>query len=611
VASILASCAPPPSPRDVLVITLDTARADRVVVQEGAPITPRIDAVAAHGAAFRNAISPVPLTLPAHASLFTGKLPPSHTVRDNGTYRLPADETTLAEILGGRGFATAAFVGAQVLDSRYGLDQGFGTYDDAIPDPGDSPFRAYAERPGDQVVTAAERWLERQGEAPVFVWVHLFEPHAPYRPPEPERSRFTSPYDGEIAFADRLVGRLLDHWERVRGLDRTLVVITSDHGEGLGEHDEPTHGVLVHEATLRVPLVVAGPGVRRGVAPPQPVSLVDVMPTLLATLGVGAPAGVEGRDLRPLLSGGDLAWTPEAGYAESLYAMLHHGCAPLRALRQERFKLVSGTANELFDLVADPGETRDLAGGESGRADALAETLDELVRTTERAAPGRLPLDEATRAALASLGYLGSGPAHAGGGRRDPRQALRSLRAMADADRSLLRGEPEAAVSGYRKVLADEPESVDARFRLAQILRSLRRGEEALGLLAEALSLNPEEPFLHQSLGDTLFDLGRHAESLATYDAGLLRHPGSRPLRDGRWRALNQLERHRIVLDEAERAVALDPSDAVARYARALACCGQGALAPYVAALERELRELPGDPVLERALRQARAEPRQ
>jgi choline-sulfatase len=599
----------PPPPNDVLLITIDTARADRFSYTGApGPGTPRIDALAREGAGFVEAISPAPLTKPAHASLMTGRLPPSHTVRDNGAYRLPESETTLAEVLRNAGFTTGAFVGSQVLDARYGFNQGFTTYDDKIPVSGDSAVLSYAERRGEDVAAAAERWLGAQSGGRLFAWVHLFDPHAPYRPPEPERSRYPSAYDGEIAYVDRVVGSLLDAWQARRGLDRTLVVITADHGEALGEHDEATHGVLVHDATLRVPLVIRAPGVRLPRPIGAPVSLIDVLPTILGLLHLARPAGVQGRDLTPLMRGESLAWSRESGYSESLYAEIHHGCAPLRALREGGFKLVRGSVNELYDLARDPHELRDVAAAEPARTRDLGEALERLTADLHASTAEAAPLDDEARRALESLGYSwipGAGPTPGRG--RDPREALRSMKTMAEADRSFARGDVSGAVASYREILTVEPTSVDARVRLAQVLVTQGRYPEAAHLLAAAAAIAPKEPELRRRLGDALFAMKRYREALQSYDIGLALHPAGHDLRDARWRVLNQIGRHDEILAEAERAVAADPSDGMARYARALACCGRGSDEAYVAALKRELAQLPGDPNLQAALANAHA----
>ncbi len=352
-------------PHDILLVTVDTARADRFSYAGPSPVaTPLADSLAGEGAAFLTALAPSPITLVSHASLFTGQEPPRHGVRNNGEFAPASEATTLAELLGPRGWRTAAFIGAAVLDARYGLDQGFDTYDDAIDGSDSAGIFSYARRGGDRVVEAALAWLAGSGPVRTFVWVHLYDPHAPYLPPEPERSRYAaSPYDGTIAFADRMVGRLLDGYRRAGRLQEALVVLTADHGESLGEHGESTHGVFIYDATARIPLVMRGPGIAAGTRIHAPVSLVDVMPTVLSRVGIEPPPTVAGRDLGPLLGGESLPAPAPAPalYLESLLPRLSYGWSPLHGVRTERWKLVRGVTPELYDLEADPGERVDLA----------------------------------------------------------------------------------------------------------------------------------------------------------------------------------------------------------------------------------------------------------
>jgi choline-sulfatase len=599
VATLLGACgraAPPPPAQDVLLITIDTARADRFsYVGPVGPGTPHVDALAVAGAGFTNAITPVPLTLPAHASIMTGRLPPSHTLRDNGFTKLPAAETTLAEVLKGAGFTTGAFIGAEVLDARYGLSQGFDTYDDRMVERGPAGILAYPERRGEDVAGAALAWLPSGGR--VFVWVHLFDPHAPYRPPEPEKWQHAAPYDGEIAYVDRVIGQLVAGWEEKRGAGNTLVVITADHGEALGAHGEKTHGVLVHDATLRVPLVVRVPGRRPSGLIRTPVSLIDVMPTILGQLGIAVPPGVQGRDLGPLLDGKAVPWSRASGYAESLYAQLHHGCTPLVALREDGYKLVRGASEELFDVKTDPDEQKDLAAADVGKKESLGRSLDAFVSSLKEEAAEPATLDDEARRSLAALGYASAPPVDAGG-TRDPKEALVSLARMADADRSAMVGDLEGAIASYRSVITAEPKSIDARLRLAELLSAHARQAEAAALYAGAVEIAPKEPYLRRKLGNALEATGQISDALAAYDAGLALDPHSRDLRTGRWSCLDRLRRWDVMLREAEAAVAADSKDGAARLARAIACCGQGSDRDYAAALDRELAALPGDPIL-------------
>ncbi|HKB17098.1 MAG TPA: sulfatase, partial [Planctomycetota bacterium] len=276
-APLLAGCGGRTPPANVLLVTIDTLRADHVGAY-GWPYaeTPNLDALARAGARFAEAYTPVPYTLPAHASLLTGTLPPRHGVRDNGRQSLPDSATTLAEWLAARGFATGAFVGAFPLERRFGLSQGFGVYDDELGAPGDA--FSIAERRGEEVVSRALRWIGGSAE-PFFAWVHLFDPHAPYAAPAPFGARFAArPYDGEVAYADACLGRLVEGLGTRR--ERTLLVVTADHGESLGEHGEATHGLTLYEPAVHVPLLLAWPGrIAAGLLPKERASLIDLFPT--------------------------------------------------------------------------------------------------------------------------------------------------------------------------------------------------------------------------------------------------------------------------------------------------------------------------------------------
>jgi arylsulfatase A-like enzyme len=420
----------PVAPIGVVIITLDTTRADRLSLYGfmDAPM-PHLDRLAREGVVFDQATSVAPLTLPAHTSLFTGLFPPAHGVRDNADGPLSSRFTTLAERLRAQGFRTGAFVGSVVLDADRGLAQGFDHYGGVVKTDasGQAPGPP-RQRRGDEVVAEAIRWLDDANDAPFFVWAHLYDPHRPYDPPEPFRSAHADPYIAEIAFADAQIGRVLDALERRNILERTIVVVVADHGESLGDHGERDHGIFVYESVVRIPLIIRAPNV-----PPRRVGdivrLVDVMPTVLDLLGL--PEEVDdGRSLAELLHGRPLDIELDA-YSESRYP-LRFGWSPLRTLRAGRYKLIEAPRPELYDLDRDPFEERNLHEDRRDLARALARRLATLARLMpvgeSQDARDPVPVEE-LRERLASLGYLGSaasGPSRAVQELPDPKDCMRA-----------------------------------------------------------------------------------------------------------------------------------------------------------------------------------------
>lgn len=544
----LMACRPEaPPPRNLLLISIDTLRADHVGAYGAQGVqTPNLDRLAREGARFAAMSSAVPLTLPSHATLLTGLLPPLHGLRVNGAGRLPPDVPTLAERLSSAGFDTAAFVGAFVLDHRFGLDRGFAVYDDAVArEAGGQAPRLEAERPANEVVDRALAWLgqrPRGGAQGFFLFVHLYDAHAPYAPPEPWRSRFAGrPYDGEIAFADAQLGRLLEALAARGELDATLVAAVADHGESLGEHGEDTHGLLLYEPALHVPLLLRSPGrVPAGQVVSSEASLVDLAPTLAALLGqswptpgqptAGQPAAGEltqgrGRDLSPLLAGGSLP--PRPVYAETEYPAAF-GWSPLAAARENGKKLILSPRPALFDLAADPGEKQDRKDAERRALRGLEETIAELRAAARPVAAGEI--DPESRRQLASLGYAAPAPgptrqigqgAHpedrladfrrwelveeeSRGGRR--REAAQALAALVEADpgnpvfrASLARlardlGDHALALGLYRRALADAPGDADTWQDLAAAFHEMGQSRESAAAVSQALALDPRRP---------------------------------------------------------------------------------------------------------------------
>jgi arylsulfatase A-like enzyme/Tfp pilus assembly protein PilF len=505
---------------NVLLVTIDTLRADRVGAYGGrAGLTPAIDRLAAEGLRFDSMRAHVPLTLPSHASLMTGRLPPRHGVRDNGAYRLDPAQPTLAAALAAAGYRTAAFVGAFVVAGRFGLNTGFDLYDERFaerPLPGRTDV---VERRADAVIAPAGAWL-RDAAAPWFAWVHLYDPHEPYAPPEPYASRFAAqPYDGEVAYADAALGRLLDGLRAAGRLDRTLVVIAADHGEGLGDHGERTHGLFAYETTLRVPVILWAkdrlrPGVFAGSA-----GLIDLAPTIADVLGVAWTAG-DGVSLRGRLNGEDSDPPPQ--YFEALNANLTRNWAPLTGVVAGSLKFISLPIPELYDLHIDPGETRNLYDQRGSEADRLEETLTKLASGAP-AATGA-PIDSATAARLRSLGYTASQPSSRQ--RRftaedDPKALVALDAALDDAMKVAGRGDHDTAAAMLRDVIARRPDLPLAYDRLAFVLRGAGRLDAAIDVLEQSAAKGYADAPALVTLGTLLQEAGRLDRSVQVLEAAV------------------------------------------------------------------------------------------
>lgn len=394
------------TPIGVVVITLDTTRADRLSPYGFMNVSlPSLERLAREGVLFDQATTVAPLTLPAHTSLFTGLLPPNHGVRDNSDAPLANTQTTLAEILRGRGFRTGAFVGSVVLDRDRGLQQGFEQYRGVDGAGGGGPETR--QRRADAVMNDAIGWLDTIGEAPFLLWTHLYDAHRPYDPPEPYRSIYGhNLYVGEIAFADSQVGRLLDALDARHLLDRTVVVVTADHGEALGDHGERDHGIFVYDDVLRVPLIIRAPGLRPSRIG-EVVRLTDILPTVLGLLRVPSP-DVDGVNLADLMTGRRHDLNLQA-YSESLYPQ-RFGWSPLRALRDGRYKLIEAPRPELYDIEEDPFEQRNIFEGRRALAQEMTARL-AMVAKGRGSAPTpdeRSHVTPELQARLGALGYLAS-----------------------------------------------------------------------------------------------------------------------------------------------------------------------------------------------------------
>jgi arylsulfatase A-like enzyme/Flp pilus assembly protein TadD len=582
------------APRDVLLVTLDTARADRFSYAGASPVsTPHTDALAREGSAFLQAVAPSPITLVSHASLMTGNDPPRHGVRNNGTFRLADEALTLAEALEAEGFLTAAFIGSAVLDARYGLDQGFETYDDAIPRTSVFDF-GYARRRGGDVADAVLEWLEPQG-GPTFVWVHLFDPHAPYDPPEPERSSGLHPYDATIAYTDRVLGSLLDGYRRLGRYERALVVVTADHGESLGEHDEDTHGVFIYDATIRIPLIIRAPGRPGGQRIERQARLTDVFPTVLSLVGADPPPEIDGVSLVPLLDGQEAREQPREAYLESYFPYHTRGWAPLRAVRTDGLKLIVGAGTELYDLRSDPDERSNLAESSAADVAVLRSRLDSLDPDAAAIGSGTLELDERTMEQLAALGYVWNRPAGepADGELPDPRRQIVLERRRADAVRLFRSGDQQRALGLLREIQEEDPENELALLRLGMLERQAGDLEAATLTFGRMAALRPESAVYQERWGVILEQAGREAEALAAYRRALAIEPRRPASRSHAWRLMERLGRENELEAELKALLEADPADGQA-LARRIALRHRGAPEDRIAALESALAAQPG-----------------
>ncbi len=514
----------------VLLITVDTLRADRIGAY-GSPgaRTPIIDALAARGVRFENAVTPAVMTLPSHASIMTGIWPPAHGLRGNGDYRLAPGALTLAEILRSRGMRTGAITGAFVLDSMFGLDQGFEHYDDTMP-PRAANEAFLAERPANHVTDAAVRFLNSVAGSRFFIWVHYFDPHQPYAAPAAVAASFAGrPYDAEVAWVDSEIGRLLGALEDAGAADRTLVAVVADHGEGLGDHGEDTHGVFLYDETSRVPLILSfPPWIPSGAVVEGVVSTIDLLPTILELVRIDpaqAAPGIQGRSLWEMMADDEGDDPGRDVYIETMVPLMMYGWSPLTAVRDARYKYIDAPRPELYDLSADPRETANLAASLTDVAAAYRAKLETLRQGAARAgASSPVGLDPDARARLESLGYAAGGtgaPAGAPGGRGDLPDTKDRIAMLARINRVYVHfgaGEHAAALQEGRSILAEDPGNASVRYYMAGALSRLGRWGEARDELLRLLERRPDDTEALANLAWCQTNLEQLEEAKATYN---------------------------------------------------------------------------------------------
>jgi len=551
---------------NVLLITVDTLRADALgSYGYAAAETPWMDRLAAEGVRFENVHAQNVVTLPSHANILTGRYPLDHGVRDNSGFRLPPGVETLATLLKKQGYHTGAFVSAFPLDSRFGLDRGFDVYDDRLGDPETRTAFVMQERPGARTVEAALRWLGQQGSAPTFTWVHIYEPHFPYTPPEPFASRFAaSPYHGEVAYSDAVLRPLLEPLLRDGANGRTIVALTGDHGEGLGEHGEKTHGIFAYETTLRVPLLLYSPRLFTPATIRDRVRHIDLLPTLLDALALKPPEGLPGRSLLSLAQGRGPA--PAApSYFEALSASLNRGWAPLAGIVRDHYKLIELPEPELYDLDADPRELTNLAAREPLILDEVRSVLKRQRASDRGPTPGEESAE--TRERLRSLGYASASAPKKSRSTidDDPKRLIALNGEIEDVVTLYESGDLQGALSLVRRVVSERPGMSLALQHLAFLEREAGDLAGAVATLKKALTENPGDVDIATLLGAYLNEIGRSKEA-----ASLLQVFADRPDPDievllALGAALAQAGRAGPAIAAFERALAIDPTNAAAK----------------------------------------------
>ena len=547
---------------NVILITLDTTRADHLACYGYPNVkTPHLDSLARRGVLFEQAATNSPLTLPAHCSIMTGMYPTYHGVRINGNTALNDEQTTIAEVLSAQGYRCGAFIGAFVLDGRWGLKQGFEYYDDKFD------LKKYkhldlgaVQRPGNEVMDAALDWLDEQKNSPFFAWIHLYDPHTPYEPPEPYLSEYrprglVGLYDGEIAFMDEQIGRCLS-WLEANGLDKsTVLVLVGDHGEGLGNHGEGTHGYFIYDYAVHVPLIIATPFESLGgVRVPSQVRVVDIFPTLIDILGAPPPTETHGRSLLPVM------FRPEKeedgfAYAESMSPNLQFGWSSLHALRTTQYKYIQTPKAELYDLSRDSDEQTNLLPQYPDIVREMKETLGRLMEETGRGAPTpqAANLDKETMERLSALGYVGAPVAakkasDTAGPLADPKDKLPVFQAVTAAGEMVLEekyaeaavrlesalqeepmipqallvlstcyvelGRTEEAKAKLELVLKEDPESIPALISMANILLEEKKDEDVIALCKRTLSLDERNTQAHVLIGEIYLGELKYSEAL-------------------------------------------------------------------------------------------------
>jgi arylsulfatase A-like enzyme/Tfp pilus assembly protein PilF len=515
--------------RHVLLISIDTCRADHLgCYGYHRPTTPNIDKLAAQSVLFENVISSAPITLPSHSSMLTGTIPPYHGVHNNSDYKLGESNVTLAEILTGRGFATGAIISAYVLDSQYGLDQGFDSYNDSFEEPVRN-LLYFSERRGTETSRFADEWLEKHKDEKFFLFLHYFDPHIKYTPPEPFATEFADNlYAGEIAYTDYCIGQVIKKLKDLNIYDSTLLIITADHGEMLGEHGEDDHTYFIYQPAIKVPLIFKLPGRHKPQKVKNLVGLIDIMPTVCSLLGIEAPAHVQGKDLSPYFDQSPISSQNRHIYCESL-TPTRYGAAALLGLVTNRWKYIQTTRPELYDIVEDAGETKNLSAQQPDRARILKDRLKQLLQQTLRKDTStKVDLDEQAIKRLQSLGYVAgdiSEDFEFDQSGDDPKELVDFHNIYTSVSDLVLNKEYEQAEKICQQLTLQRPHVYQIYVLMTSIAREQGDLDRAVSHLNRAIEVRPDVAKLQHYLGTVLTEQGKFDQAAEHFEKSLQLNP--------------------------------------------------------------------------------------
>ena len=541
--------------RNLVLITIDTLRPDYVSFNGSTSVkTPNLDELASGGVNFKRVRTSVPLTLPAHTSILTGLYPPEHGVRDNASFVLSQDKQTLAEILQKEKYETAAFVGSFVLDHRFGLAQGFEIYNDRMTGELESPE---AERNADAVYTAFSNWFkQRNARSPFFVWLHFYDPHAPYVPPPLFAKRYPkNPYAGEVAYADSVAGKVLKDLKASGLSTKTLIAVVGDHGEGLGEHGEMTHSVLTYNSTLSVPMILSGPSVLpSGLQVAELVRTIDLAPTLLDYLGLAQKFG-EGRSLRPLI---ERKPAPiQLAYSESLYPKLNLGWSELRGIEDERYHFILAPHPELFDITKDPAEKQNLIGQIPAVAAQLKMKLQETPGGKEEPAK---PVDAETAEKLRSLGYISGSKSASQNRTIDPKEKMEAWNRIQVGILQFSAGKYEQAQQSFRQILVTEKDNPFVYDYLCSCAMRMQQWENAERCYRDAAQRSVGLPSASLNLGIIHYNKRELTDAKAQLQDAIKEDSGNVTAHYYLGNTLRALGELQNAADEYQQALKINPS---------------------------------------------------